>query len=179
MLLRRSVRSTIGMARDNSTCSTLVTSCMPWDSTSPRRSACKMVNKKKRTRNSPASTKLSPWSTLPWRPPKTTATTMTTLNCANCTTKTKMEPWCWLNLKTSCPTWVRYENSLSKSGYVNYIIFNELRFDTLHAINHFYILADEIPKEDTLALLAELADPEDEDGFFPYTPFLDRLCGKA
>jgi len=40
-------------------------------------------------------------------------------------------------------------------------------------------LADEIPKEDTLALLAELADPEDEDGFFPYTPFLDRLCGKA
>jgi len=40
-------------------------------------------------------------------------------------------------------------------------------------------LADEIPKEDTLALLAELADPEDEDGFFPYTPFVDRLCGKA
>merc|ERR1711944_300238 len=40
-------------------------------------------------------------------------------------------------------------------------------------------LADEVPKEDTLALLAELADPEDEDGFFPYTPFIDRLCGKA
>merc|ERR1712018_980129 len=40
-------------------------------------------------------------------------------------------------------------------------------------------LADEIPKEDTQALLAELADPEDEDGFFPYTPFIDRLCGKA
>jgi len=40
-------------------------------------------------------------------------------------------------------------------------------------------LADEIPKEDTLALLAELADPEDEDGFFPYAPFIDRLCGKA
>merc|ERR1712036_205374 len=39
-------------------------------------------------------------------------------------------------------------------------------------------LADEIPKEDTLALLAELADPEDEDGFFPYTPFIDKLCGK-
>ena len=57
--------------------------------------------------------------------------------------------------------------------------FNELRFDTVHAINDFYVLADEIPKEDTLALLAELADPEDEDGFFPYTPFLDRLCGKA
>ena len=43
----------------------------------------------------------------------------------------------------------------------------------------FFLIADEIPKEDTLALLAELADPEDEDGFFPYTPFLDRLCGKA
>ena len=43
----------------------------------------------------------------------------------------------------------------------------------------FFLIADEIPKEDTLALLAELADPEDEDGFFPYTPFIDRLCGKA
>jgi len=40
-------------------------------------------------------------------------------------------------------------------------------------------LADEIPKEDTMALLAELADPEDEDGMFPYKPFLDRLTGKA
>merc|ERR1711944_374290 len=34
------------------------------------------------------------------------ATTMTTLNCANCTTKTRMEPGCWLSLKTSCPTWL-------------------------------------------------------------------------
>merc|ERR1711974_154747 len=40
-------------------------------------------------------------------------------------------------------------------------------------------LADEIPKEDTMALLAELADPEYEDGMFPYKPFLDRLSGKA
>lgn len=40
-------------------------------------------------------------------------------------------------------------------------------------------LADEIPKEDTMALLAELADPEDEDGFIPYKNFVDRLTGKA
>jgi len=40
-------------------------------------------------------------------------------------------------------------------------------------------LADEIPKEDTQALLAELCDKEDEDGFFPYKPFIDRLTGKA
>jgi len=40
-------------------------------------------------------------------------------------------------------------------------------------------LGDEIPKEDVQKLLAELCDPEDEDGFFPYTPFLDRLTGKA
>ena len=40
-------------------------------------------------------------------------------------------------------------------------------------------LADEIPKEDTVALLAELCDPEDEDGFFPYASFIDRLTGKA
>ena len=30
-----------------------------------------------------------------------------------------------------------------------------------------------------MALLAELCDPEDEDGFFPYTPFVDRLTGKS
>jgi len=40
-------------------------------------------------------------------------------------------------------------------------------------------LADEIPKEDTMDLLKELADPEDDEGFFPYGPFLDRLTGKA
>merc|ERR1712128_163320 len=28
-------------------------------------------------------------------------------------------------------------------------------------------------------MLAELCDPEDEDGFFPYMPFVDRLTGKA
>jgi len=38
---------------------------------------------------------------------------------------------------------------------------------------------DTIPKEDTQQILRELADPEDEDGFFPYTGFVDRLCGKA
>merc|ERR1712172_484351 len=41
------------------------------------------------------------------------------------------------------------------------------------------LMGDEIPKEDCTKLLETLADPEDEDGFFPYTPFLDKLCGKA
>ena len=40
-------------------------------------------------------------------------------------------------------------------------------------------IGDEIPKEDTAKLLDELADKEDEDGFIPYVPFIDRLCGKA
>jgi len=41
------------------------------------------------------------------------------------------------------------------------------------------LLGDEIPKEDCTKLLEELADKEDEDGFFPYTPFLNKLCGKG
>merc|ERR1711971_1288153 len=41
------------------------------------------------------------------------------------------------------------------------------------------LMGDEIPKEDCAKLLDELAGNEDEDGFFPYTPFLDKLCGKA
>merc|ERR1712112_157749 len=40
-------------------------------------------------------------------------------------------------------------------------------------------LGDEVPKEEVQKLFAELADPEDEDGFFPYAPFVDRLTGKA
>ena len=40
-------------------------------------------------------------------------------------------------------------------------------------------MGDLIPKEDATKMLDELAGKEDEDGFFPYTPFLDKLCGKA
>jgi len=40
------------------------------------------------------------------------------------------------------------------------------------------LMGDEVPKDDCAKLLESLADPEDEDGFFPYTPFLDKLCGK-
>merc|ERR1711942_633600 len=39
-------------------------------------------------------------------------------------------------------------------------------------------LGDEIPKEDVQKLFAELCDPEDEDGFFPYMPFVDRLWAR-
>ena len=40
-------------------------------------------------------------------------------------------------------------------------------------------LGDEIPKEDVAKLLDELCDKEDDEGFIPYVPFIDRLCGKA
>jgi len=40
------------------------------------------------------------------------------------------------------------------------------------------LMGDEIPKDDCAKLLEELAGAEDEDGFFPYTPFLNKLCGK-
>ena len=44
--------------------------------------------------------------------------------------------------------------------------------------NPLIFIGDEIPKEDCTKLLEALAGAEDEDGFFPYTPFLDKLCGK-
>merc|ERR1712223_475771 len=40
-------------------------------------------------------------------------------------------------------------------------------------------LGDEVTKDDVQKLFAELCDPEDEDGLFPYMSFLDRLTGKA
>ena len=41
------------------------------------------------------------------------------------------------------------------------------------------MLGDMVPKEDTVKLLDLLAGEEDEDGFIPYGPFIDKLCGKA
>merc|ERR1712033_138515 len=40
-------------------------------------------------------------------------------------------------------------------------------------------LGDEIPKVDVQKMFAEICDPEDEDGMFPYMPFIDSLTGKA
>jgi len=45
--------------------------------------------------------------------------------------------------------------------------------------NFLNLLGDEIPKEDCGKLLEELCDKEDDEGFIPYKPFLDRLCGKV
>merc|ERR1712107_735267 len=39
-------------------------------------------------------------------------------------------------------------------------------------------LGDEIPKEDVQKMFAEICDPEDEDGLFPYMSFLDRLTAR-
>jgi len=41
------------------------------------------------------------------------------------------------------------------------------------------LMGDEIPKDDCIKLLDELCELEDEDGFIPYKPFLDKLCGKV
>merc|ERR1712080_815023 len=39
--------------------------------------------------------------------------------------------------------------------------------------NILCILGDEIPKVDVQKMFAEICDPEDEDGMFPYMPFID------
>ena len=63
-------------------------------------------------------------------------------------------------------------SNLGKQGHAKSELVFERRFF------FFMNVADEVPKEDTEALLKELADPEDEDGFFPYKPFLERLVAK-
>ena len=45
--------------------------------------------------------------------------------------------------------------------------------------NPNFIIGDQIPKEDTVKLLELIGGEEDEDGFIPYKPFLDKLCGKV
>ena len=66
------------------------------------------------------------------------------------------------------------ENILSNLGETFSIIAKNLDFDFKCST-----IGDEIPKEDTMKMLEELAPKEDEDGFIPYAPFLDKLCGKA
>merc|ERR1712172_320600 len=57
---------------------------------------------------------------------------------------------------------------------------NENRTMMLAELETFLtLMGDEIPKEDCTKLLDELAGAEDEDGYFPYGPFLDKLCGKV
>merc|ERR1712111_154706 len=60
----------------------------------------------------------------------------------------------------------------SQGGYADYLELLKL-YDILCN------LGDEVPKEDVQKLFAELCDPEDEDGLFPYMSFIDRLTGKA
>ena len=58
----------------------------------------------------------------------------------------------------------------------------ETFFKLLSYINFFFnFVGDEIPKDDCNKLLDELVPigSEDEDGFFPYMPLLNKLCGKA
>ena len=40
-------------------------------------------------------------------------------------------------------------------------------------------LGNEVPKEDVKSLIAKMCEPEDEDGFFHYMPFIDSLTGKV
>merc|ERR1712172_424625 len=40
------------------------------------------------------------------------------------------------------------------------------------------LMGDEIPKDDCTKLLDELAGAEDEDGYFPYGPFLDNCAAR-
>merc|ERR1711877_94332 len=60
----------------------------------------------------------------------------------------------------------------SQGTYADYV-------ELLKLDNNLCNLGDEIPKEDVQKMFAEICDPEDEDGLFPYMSFLDRLTGKA
>merc|ERR1712140_5623 len=70
----------------------------------------------------------------------------------------------------------------SQGGYADYLEFLKLYDKNSNGTmmlaeldNILYNLGDEVPKDDVQKLFAELCDPEDEDGLFPYMSFLDRL----
>merc|ERR1712226_648420 len=75
----------------------------------------------------------------------------------------------------------------SQGTYADYLellkLYDKNQNGTMMLADLDYILCnlgDEIPKEDVQKMFAEICDPEDEDGLFPYMSFLDRLnvvCG--
>lgn len=40
-------------------------------------------------------------------------------------------------------------------------------------------LGEKLTKEETKALMKELCEPDDDEGFMPYMPFLERMCSNA
>ncbi|XP_040564482.1 myosin light chain 1 isoform X1 [Lepeophtheirus salmonis] len=40
-------------------------------------------------------------------------------------------------------------------------------------------LGEKLTKEDAKSLMKELCDPEDDEGFTPFMPFLERMCSNA
>merc|ERR1711997_850026 len=106
MKSKGSAMSTIGMARANLTCTTSWTSSMLLAWTSPRRPPSNTDKLTMLRRNSASLMRLYPLSNKLSRSQNTLETIMTTLSCANCTTKTKMEPRCWLSSKPSCLLWL-------------------------------------------------------------------------
>ena len=74
----------------------------------------------------------------------------------------------------------------SQGGYADYLellkLYDKNSDGTLMLAELDTILCTlgaEVPTEDVQKRFAELCDPEDEDGLFPYMSFLDRLTGKA
>ena len=66
---------------------------------------------------------------------------------------------------------------------MSFLLFDQMldslkTFKLFNISDFFLFLGDEIPKQDVLNLLNELAPKEDEEGFIPYMPFLEKLCGK-
>merc|ERR1712018_373963 len=142
-LSRRSATSTTGMARASSTSSSSETSCTPWATTPPRRSASASARPTRRAKFAKFDDVVS-----------------------------KVEE----ALKTPD----------SQGTYADYVellkLYDKNQNGTMMLAeldNILCNLGDEIPKEDVQKMFAELCDPEDEDGLFPYMSFLDRLTGKA
>ena len=64
-----------------------------------------------------------------------------------------------------------------KNSLITQALLLSLNLQKKRKLNIFS--GDMIPKEDVFKLLEQLAGEEDEDGFIPYVPFIDKLCGKA
>jgi len=86
--------------------------------------------------------------------------------------------------KAECyPAYKAAKDSKDQGGFHDFVeilkLYDKNNDDTMLSHQLFLLftnLGEKLTKEEAKSLMKELCDPEDEDGFIPFKPFLEKMC---
>merc|ERR1712121_165464 len=86
--------------------------------------------------------------------------------------------------KAECyPAYKAAKESKDQGGFHDFVeilkLYDKNNDDTMLSHQLFLLLTnlgEKLTKEEAKSLMKELCDPEDEDGFIPFKPFLEKMC---